>query len=167
MQAVLPSSLLRAAAIASVGGEGRPAAVAQAARLVPVTGLPHHVDAVAVVQLLRVRLPMAGRLLTYGDLRRDDLARRRHRLHHRFVLRIVIGSTFSLSPDARRVLQQRFGDKIHFAPRIFIAHETCDDVDRVHGSLAKQLVALLTGLSDEQLAQVTVKFRDPVTNRAP
>lgn len=77
------------------------------------------------------------------------------------------GSTFSLSPDARRVLQQRFGDKIHFAPRIFIAHETRGDFERVHGRLAKQLVALLTGLSDEQVAQVTVEFRDPVTNRSP
>ncbi len=77
------------------------------------------------------------------------------------------GSTFSLSPDARRVLQQRFGDKIHFSPRIFIAHETRgDDFERLHGSLAKQLVALLTGLSDEQVAQVTVEFRDPVTNRS-
>jgi hypothetical protein len=77
------------------------------------------------------------------------------------------GSTFSLSPDARGILQQRFGDKIHFAPRIFIAHETRDDFQRLHGSLAKQLVALLTGLSDEYLAQVTVEFRDPVTNRSP
>lgn len=77
------------------------------------------------------------------------------------------GSTFSLSPDARRVLQQRFGDEIHFAPRIFIAHETHDDFERLHGSLAKQLVALLTGLSDEHVAQVTVEFRDPVTNRSP
>jgi hypothetical protein len=75
------------------------------------------------------------------------------------------GSTFSLSPDARRVLQQRFGDKIHFAPRIFIAHETRDDFERLHGSLAKQLVALLTGLSEEHVAQVTVEFQDPVTNR--
>ena len=77
------------------------------------------------------------------------------------------GSTFSLSPDARRVLQTRFGDKIHIAPRIFIAHETRDDRDRLHGGFVKQLVALLIGLSDEHLAQVTVQFRDPVTNRAP
>jgi hypothetical protein len=77
------------------------------------------------------------------------------------------GSTFSLGPDARRVLQQRFGDKIHFAPRIFIAHGTRDDFERLHGHLAKQLVALLTGLSDEYVAQVTVTFRDPVTNRPP
>lgn len=76
------------------------------------------------------------------------------------------GSTFSLSPDARRILQQRFGDKLHLAPRIFIAHESRDDFERLHGSLARQLVALLTGLDDEHVAQVTVEFRDPVTNRS-
>lgn len=76
------------------------------------------------------------------------------------------GSTFSLSSDARRILRERFGDKIHFAPRIFIAHDTRDDFERLHGSLAKQLVALLTGLSDEYLAQVAVEFRDPVTERS-
>lgn len=76
------------------------------------------------------------------------------------------GSTFSLSSDARRILQERFGDKIHFAPRIFIAHDTRDDFERLHGSLAKQLVALLTGLSDEYVAQVAVEFRDPVTERS-
>jgi CRP-like cAMP-binding protein len=76
------------------------------------------------------------------------------------------GSTFSLSRDARRTLQERFGDKIHFTPRIFIAHETRDDLERLHGSLAKQLVALLTGLSDEHVAQVAVEFRDPVTDRS-
>jgi len=76
------------------------------------------------------------------------------------------GSTFSLSPDARRSLQQRFGDKLHFAPRIFIAHETRGDFQRLHGSLAKQLVALLTGLGDEHVARVSVEFRDPVTGRA-
>jgi hypothetical protein len=51
-------------------------------------------------------------------------------------------------------------------PRIFIAHETRDDLERLHGSLAKQLVALLTGLSDEHVAQVAVEFRNPVTNRS-
>jgi hypothetical protein len=76
------------------------------------------------------------------------------------------GSTFSLSPDARRLLRERFGDKLHFAPRIFIAHETRDDFERLHGSLAKQLVALLTGLGDEHVAQVAAEFRDPVTDRS-
>jgi hypothetical protein len=76
------------------------------------------------------------------------------------------GSTFSLSPAARRALQKRFGDKLHVAPRIFIAHETRNDFERLHGSLVRQLVALLTGLGDEHVAQVAVEFRDPVTDRA-
>lgn len=75
------------------------------------------------------------------------------------------GSTFSLSPDARRILQLRFGDKLHFAQRIFIAHETRADLERLHGSLVKQLIALLTGLGDEHVAQVAVDFKDPVTDR--
>lgn len=75
------------------------------------------------------------------------------------------GSTFSLSPNARCILQERFGDRIHFAPRIFIAHGT-RDFDRLHGSLAKQLVALLTGLGEEHVAQVAVEFQDPVTGRS-
>jgi hypothetical protein len=76
------------------------------------------------------------------------------------------GSTFSLSPDARRLLQERFGDKIHVAPRIFVAHETRSDLERLHGKLAKPLVALLTGLGEEHVAHVAVEFRDPVTGRS-
>ena len=76
------------------------------------------------------------------------------------------GSTFSLSPETRRSLQTRFGDKLHVTPRIFVAHATHGAFERLHGSLAKQLVALLTGFDDELLAQVGVfEFRDPVTGQ--
>ncbi len=76
------------------------------------------------------------------------------------------GSTFSLSPEARRRLQKRFGEKLHFAPRIFIAFEGRADAQRFHGFLARQLISLLTGLGEEQAAQVAVEFRDPVTSLA-
>lgn len=79
------------------------------------------------------------------------------------------GSTFALSPEARRMLQQRFGAKFHGSPRIFIAHDIRDDRDdreRLHGRLAKQLVMLLTGLDDQSLAQIgDIEFRDPVTDQ--
>jgi hypothetical protein len=76
------------------------------------------------------------------------------------------GSTFSLSPETKRALQERFGDKFHLSPRIFIAHSTRDDLERLHGSLAKQLVALLTGFDDELLARVgDLEFRNPVTDQ--
>jgi len=80
------------------------------------------------------------------------------------------GSTFALSPEARRMLQERFGTKFHGAPRIFIAHEIRDeirdDLERLHGRLAKHLVMLLTGLDDDLLGQVgDIEFRDPVTDR--
>jgi hypothetical protein len=74
------------------------------------------------------------------------------------------GSTFALSPEARRILQSRFGAKFHGSPRIFIAHDIRDDLERLHGRLAKQLVMLLTGLDDQSLAQIgDIEFRDPVT----
>jgi hypothetical protein len=76
------------------------------------------------------------------------------------------GSTFALSPDARRMLEDRFGEKLHVSPRIFVAHEDQDDLERLHGSLAKHLVMLLTGLDDESLAQAgDIEFWDPVTDQ--
>lgn len=80
------------------------------------------------------------------------------------------GSTFALSSEARRMLQQRFGAKFHGSPRIFIAHDIRDDVrenlERLHGRLAKQLVMLLTGLDDQSLAQIgDIEFWDPVTEQ--
>lgn len=75
------------------------------------------------------------------------------------------GSTFSLSPEARRMLEERFGDKLHASPRIFVAHPIRDSLARLHGSLAKQLVMLLTGLEDADLMQAEIEFRDPVTDR--
>jgi len=84
------------------------------------------------------------------------------------------GSTFALSPETKRTLQERFGDKLHVSPRIFIAHGahgaqavqgTRDALERLHGSLAKQLVALLTGFDDDLLDQIgDPEFRDPVTD---
>lgn len=81
------------------------------------------------------------------------------------------GSTFALSPETKRALQERFGDKLHASPRIFIAHgapeapSTRDDLKRLHGSLAKQLIALLTGFEHDLLAQLgDFEFRDPVTD---
>lgn len=77
------------------------------------------------------------------------------------------GSTFALSPDTRQMLKERFGAKFHGSPRIFIAHEIHEiqnDLERLHGKLAKQLVTLLTGLEAELLGQVgDIEFMDPVT----
>jgi hypothetical protein len=81
------------------------------------------------------------------------------------------GSTFALSPQARRMLQQRFGTKFHGSPRIFIAHDirahdVRGDLERLHGRLAKHLVMLLTGLDDQSLTEVgDIEFRDPVTEQ--
>jgi hypothetical protein len=76
------------------------------------------------------------------------------------------GSKFSLSPATRRALQARFGDKLQASPRIFIAHGSRNDLERLHGRLSSQLVALLTGFDDDLLAQIgNLEFRDPVTDQ--
>ena len=80
------------------------------------------------------------------------------------------GATFSLKPDSQRALQARFGDRLHLAPRIFVAHEerkpsAPPDLKRLHGRLARPLVALLTGLDDQALAQLEdIEFWDPVND---
>ncbi len=74
------------------------------------------------------------------------------------------GSTFELSTPSRRALERRFGGQLRPAPRIFIAHATRDDYERLHGAIGKQIVLLLTGLSEERLSDLgRVEFRDPVT----
>jgi hypothetical protein len=60
------------------------------------------------------------------------------------------GSTFALSPETKQSLVERFGDKLHLAPRISIAGHR-DDPKRLHGPLRKQLLMLLTGVDDEAL----------------
>lgn len=91
------------------------------------------------------------------------------------------GSTFSLSPAARRMLEARFGERLHASPRIFIAHPAGagpvgadpvpsrpvgDPPGRWHGRLVQHLVVLLTGLDDQDLAQAgEIELRDPVTDR--
>jgi hypothetical protein len=76
------------------------------------------------------------------------------------------GSTFALSTAAKRVLRARFGGALHLAPRVFVAHETRADFQRLHGSLAGQIIMLLTGLSEERVAEAgAIEFRDPVTEQ--
>jgi hypothetical protein len=86
------------------------------------------------------------------------------------------GSTFSLSPAARRMLEARFGEKLCASPRIFVAHRVGahrvgahpagDAPERLPGRLVRHLVVLLTGLDDQDLAQAgEIELRDPVTEQ--
>lgn len=75
------------------------------------------------------------------------------------------GATFALSRETREFLKRRFGDAARLSPRIFIARETQHDFEQIHGKLAKQLVALLTGLSTDKLENLPVEFRDAVTRK--
>jgi hypothetical protein len=79
------------------------------------------------------------------------------------------GTTFALSPDTKRSLQARFGNQLHISPRIFVAHQAVhsgdEDLRRIHGALAKQLLALLTGLDNDVVSLIgDFEFRNPVTD---
>jgi len=74
------------------------------------------------------------------------------------------GVTYGLDLSVRRRLKQRFGDAVHAAPRIFIAHDSAADFAEIHGPARKQIILLLTGLSEDRLKELgPVEFRDPVT----
>ena len=88
-------------------------------------------------------------------------------------MRIVIhrgvnrdGETFELEPRSLERLRAEFGSAVHARPRIFIAHESRADHEHVHGTIAPQIIHLLTGLDEERLRPLGgVTFRDPVTDR--
>jgi hypothetical protein len=74
------------------------------------------------------------------------------------------GQTFALDPLSRDRLREIFGDAAHFYPRVFIAHETKADYERLRSDLAAQVVALLTGIAEPRLEEHGgVSFVDPVT----
>ena len=76
------------------------------------------------------------------------------------------GATYALSRRFREHLKERFGHAVHLPPRVFIAHETEADYKSIHGSLRRQIVQLLTGLSEDRVKELgTIQFRDPVTER--
>lgn len=78
------------------------------------------------------------------------------------------GSTFALSAAAKAAIREKFGDAVNVAPRIFIAHDTRAAFEALHGDLAKHIIALLTGVNVERLAELgPVRFLDPVTDLPP
>lgn len=76
------------------------------------------------------------------------------------------GATYALDRRSRERLRKVFGDAVHLAPRVFIAHETNADFTTIHGSIQRQVAAILTGLGDERLAEVApIVFVDPVSEK--
>jgi hypothetical protein len=76
------------------------------------------------------------------------------------------GETFAVEPQSLRRLRATFGVGLRSHPRVFIAHDVLADRDHIQDSVAPQVVALLTGLSEERLKSLGgVIFRDPVTER--
>jgi hypothetical protein len=76
------------------------------------------------------------------------------------------GQTFELRPQSARILRDAF-PQVHRSPRIFIAHETLGDYEQMLGDFAPQVITLLTGVSEQMLAEkgFRISFVDPVTER--
>jgi hypothetical protein len=71
------------------------------------------------------------------------------------------GATYALSAESARRIREVFPG-VHIPPRIFVAHETRQDYGTILGSMRGQIVLLLTGLSEAQLARLgQVRFQDP------
>jgi hypothetical protein len=74
------------------------------------------------------------------------------------------GQTFALEPLSKMRLREHLGEDVHLHPRVFIAHETTADYERVRRDLAAQVIQLLAGVSEERLQEFGgVEFRDPAT----
>ena len=76
------------------------------------------------------------------------------------------GATFALEPLSLDRVRAAFGAAVRARDRIFITHETRADYDQVQGSIASQIVTLLTGLDEDRLRSLGgVVFRDPVSEQ--
>jgi biopolymer transport protein ExbD len=77
------------------------------------------------------------------------------------------GETYALEPRSLSRIRTALGSAVHAHPRVFIAHETKADYERVHGAVVKQVIELLTGVSEERLRSTVgdVIFRDGATER--
>lgn len=76
------------------------------------------------------------------------------------------GETYALEPRSLDRLRAALGDAVRSHPRIFIAHETRADYDRVESSMTSHIIQLLTGVTEERLRVLGgVIFRDPVTEQ--
>ena len=63
-------------------------------------------------------------------------------------------------------LRAAFGPAVRARDRIFVAHETRADYGEVQGTIASQIVILLTGLSEDRLSTLGgIVFRDPVSEQ--
>ena len=74
------------------------------------------------------------------------------------------GTTFSLALSARRALEGRF--HVHPSPRVFVGHDTRSEFEKMHGPMLRQILLILTGLSEQQLRDLgRAEFREAVSER--
>jgi hypothetical protein len=77
------------------------------------------------------------------------------------------GFTYQLDPSSQRRARQQLGNQAKTFPRIFISYEVKENLDKLVGPVASELVLLLTGLSEEDVGRLGgVEFRDPNTDEA-
>jgi len=75
------------------------------------------------------------------------------------------GATFRLNPKTHAFLSSRF-ENLRPPSSVFVSNETAADFKRYYGPLGKELVVLLTGLSEDKIEELGgFKFVDPVGGR--
>lgn len=76
------------------------------------------------------------------------------------------GHTFMLEPKSRRLLRDRF-PQVTVVKKVFISHETRQDLEAVHGDILNQVVSLLAGVSPQRLGKenIGVMFNDVMNDK--
>jgi hypothetical protein len=80
------------------------------------------------------------------------------------VNRSIRGATYGLDGDSRRAIQASYPD-LHAAPSVYVATESEEDFERVHGKIWKQIALVLIGLSATKLKELGVALHDPFAER--
>lgn len=79
-----------------------------------------------------------------------------------YVGRQTDGCVYQLPPSSRTRIENKF-PHAHVAPSLFIGWKTETDIKRATSSHWRQIVIILTGLTDDQVAQLGgVRICDPL-----
>lgn len=78
------------------------------------------------------------------------------------VNRSIRGATYGLDGDSRRAIQAHFPG-LHAAPSVYVAFETEEDFERIHGKIWRPIALVLTGLPESKLEELGVVLFDAVT----
>jgi hypothetical protein len=86
-----------------------------------------------------------------------------------YASRELDGYTYQLDPGSFGRVRQQLGEPKRQFPRIFISYDVKDDLENLAvlvGGVERELVLLLTGLSEDAIRQLGgVEFRNPDTDQ--